>query len=101
MAKELGIPAFLLAQLNRELEKRTGAEKKPRLSDLRDSGNIEQDADNVWGIYRSGGKDNYAFDIISLKGRNTGIFRDVELLFDMDTQRLSPLVQPQPELPLG
>jgi replicative DNA helicase len=100
MAKELGIPAFLLAQLNRELEKRTGPDKKPRLSDLRDSGNIEQDADNVWGIYRSGGKDNYAFDIISLKGRNTGIFRDVELIFDMDTQRLSPLVQPQPELPL-
>ncbi len=99
-AKELNIPAVVLAQLNRELEKRAGAEKKPRLSDLRDSGNIEQDADDVWGIYRQHGKNSDGFDIISLKGRNTGLFRDVELLFDGETQRLAPLVQPQPELPL-
>jgi replicative DNA helicase len=45
MAKELDVPVIVLAQLNREIEK--GGERDPRLSDLRDSGEIEQDADIV------------------------------------------------------
>lgn len=45
MARKLGIPILCLAQLNREVEGRNGGE--PRLSDLRDSGSIEQDADAV------------------------------------------------------
>jgi replicative DNA helicase len=50
MAKELNIPVIVLAQLNREIDK---TERDPRLSDLRDSGEIEQDADVVVFVTKS------------------------------------------------
>lgn len=51
LAKELNVPIIVLSQLNRELEK--DKKRKPRLSDIRESGSIEQDADFVGFLYKA------------------------------------------------
>ncbi len=85
VAKELNIPIIALAQLSRECEKRT--DKRPVLSDLRDSGNIEQDADIVIMLYREAqykDDDSTETELLIRKHRNgeTGMVR---IQFDKET----------------
>ena len=82
LARELDVPVLALSQLSRAVEQRGG---KPRLSDLRDSGSIEQDADVVMFIHREsndeGGGRKQEAEILIEKHRNgpTGV---VKLYFD-------------------
>ena len=85
LARELDVPVLALSQLSRAVESRGG---KPRLSDLRDSGSIEQDADVVMFIHRedmmgnrSENEKNNIAEILIEKHRN-GPIGKVDLLFD-------------------
>ena len=62
LAKELNVPVIVLAQLNREIEK--DKSRKPRMSDLRESGSIEQDADLVGLLYKPNAGDDDAADAV-------------------------------------
>jgi replicative DNA helicase len=88
LAKELDVPIIVLAQLNRELEK--DRNRKPRMSDLRESGAIEQDADLIGLLYKpssgdddegpSTEQDSVAVNLLIAKQRN-GPTGDVNLTF--------------------
>ncbi|NJK86917.1 MAG: replicative DNA helicase, partial [Bacteroidales bacterium] len=112
IAKELNVPVIALSQLNRSVEIRSGS-KRPQLSDLRESGAIEQDADMVVFIHRP---EKYGFledeegnslrglaEIILAKHRN-GAIGDVMLRFkdefakfmDLEDDYIVPLANEEP-----
>ena len=83
LARELDVPVLAVSQLNRESERRT--DRRPQLSDLRDSGSIEQDSDIVMFLYRPGmheeGKDPGITELDIAKNRN-GPVRRISLFFN-------------------
>jgi replicative DNA helicase len=105
LARELNVPVVVMSQLNRSPEGREG--HWPRMSDLRESGSIEQDADVVMLLHREdyyqGGKEGYentnTADVIIAKQRNgpTGV---VQLMFDGKYTRFESLSRAQePQVP--
>lgn len=99
LAKELKVPVIVLSQLNREVEKEKG--RKPRLSDLRESGSIEQDADVVGLMYRPAAEedeegadgqpgDSIPVNLLIAKQRNGPAGEDVRLIFRKGLTRFEP-----------
>lgn len=103
VARELNVPLVALSQLSRSVESRSP--QIPQLSDLRESGSIEQDADVVAFLYR---EDYYnpetdrknILDVLIKKHRN-GPTGGVELYFDRDKQRISSLETRHTSDPFG
>ena len=98
-AKELNVPIIALSQLSRDAVKRAGSNGKPMLSDLRESGSIEQDADMVIFVHRpdylglsetENGKETT--QIIIAKHRN-GETCDIDMLFKSEQVRFVELDQ--------
>ena len=106
LAKELEVPVIALSQLSRAVETR-GGDKRPQLSDLRESGSIEQDADMVMFLYRP---EYYGIEEDeqgnSLKGTATiivgknrhGEAKDIRLAFQNDFAKFSDLDDPDFDL---
>lgn len=115
LARDLKVPVLCLSQLSRGVEQRD--HKMPRLSDLRDSGSIEQDADVVMFIYRkdandyigandaasngasSGGDSNSVTQILIAKHRN-GPIGEVDLMFDREHTSFKTIDKRYEEIPL-
>lgn len=109
LAKELNIPIIALSQLNRGIENREGLEgKRPQLSDLRESGAIEQDADLVMFVHRpeyyhinqtDNGKDLRGLAQIIIAKHRKGATGDVNLVFKAEYTRFEdPKLLPLPDI---
>ena len=90
LALELGVPIIALSQLSRSVEDKSRKDKRPRMSDLRDSGSIEQDADIVMFLYRENYYNNNESDDTSISeliiGKNRqGPTTKIDLLFRKNT----------------
>ena len=93
LARDLGVPVLALSQLSRQVEHRGTPE--PRLSDLRDSGALEQDADQVWLLWREDPENPTAtLDVAKNRSGATGVFR---LRFDAPSTRFDPLSTREPD----
>jgi replicative DNA helicase len=97
IAKELSIPVIAVSQLSRAVESRRGDDRRPQLSDLRESGSIEQDADIVMFIYREDminptEENNGRAELIVAKQRN-GPTGTVNLAFSRQFTKFDNLYQ--------
>jgi len=98
LAKELKVPVIALSQLNRAVETRSEKSKRPQISDLRESGAIEQDADNILFIYRDdyynkeGSTEPNIAELILAKQRN-GPTGTAKVRFDKEYTRFDNLAE--------
>ena len=110
LAKDLGIPIILLSQLSRAVEQRP--DKKPIMSDLRESGNIEQDADSIFFLWRP---EYYKFETVLIQDEEVptpkgylelqcrkfrdGETGDIHLKFNHLTQKIETLTEENEQQP--
>ncbi|MDH5757472.1 MAG: replicative DNA helicase, partial [Nitrospinota bacterium] len=106
LAKELNCPVIAVSQLSRKTEERQGAARRPVLSDLRESGSIEQDADLVLFVYR---EEYYQRDNPNVQGmaeiiigkQRNGPLGTVKLAFLKDYTRFEDMANhPHPSSPV-
>lgn len=98
LAKELDIPVVALSQLSRASEQRTGKDRRPQLSDLRESGALEQDADVVMFVFR---EEMYNRNDESLRGKaeiliakqRNGPTGDVHMRFNHDLTKFEQVLK--------
>lgn len=103
LAGSIKCPVLVVAQLNRESEK---DERKPRMSDLRESGAIEQDSDRVWFIWRDpttmakGIEDSASIEVVLIQAKCRGGPPDTgaKLIFDRPLFKFAPLSTAYPTL---
>ena len=101
LAKELDVPVLALSQLSRAVEQRTGKDRRPQLSDLRESGALEQDADLVMFVFR---EEMYKKDDESLRGKaeiliskqRNGPTGDVRLTFLHEYTKFVKYIETEP-----
>ena len=102
LVNDLQIPVICASQLNREIEHRPEDSRKPVLADLRESGDIEQDADVVFLLWRDTEnmelKVRNILEIKMAKNRQLGDAPFVKLLWLPDHHRYANMYQPSPEL---
>jgi replicative DNA helicase len=104
LAKEIGVAVIALAQLNRKVEERP--DRRPVLSDLRDSGEIEQDADIVMLVHRPEMYDPENPDLrgyaeVLIRKQRGGPLGDIPLMFDGPTCSFSDWTGPTPTQQVG
>lgn len=81
MARRLGVPTIAVAQLSRDVEK---GDRKPKMSDLRDSGSLEQDADTIWMPHRPDRTSKHSEAELCVVKNRDGECGDVQLHFDAE-----------------
>jgi len=91
LARELKVPVLALSQLSRAVEQR-GGDKKPQLSDLRDSGSIEQDADVVAFLWRLDDENRHDHKLLLAKHRN-GPIGEIDLYFKPEITKFFEMAQ--------
>ena len=97
MSKALEVPVVALSQLSRKIEERTPPLNKPQLSDMKESGDLEQDADVVIAVHRED-REAVEMRLAGLKGRDTGTWLG-KVHFERFTQKITDWREDQHDKP--